>query len=272
MNIGLLAMTNHPIITLQHVSFVRNKKPILSDVSWEIRRGEHWALIGANGSGKTSLLKIITGYEWPTAGTVEVLGKRFGSVDLRELRKSIGWVSSDLQERMQQTFTVQDVVMSVYESTIGVRKDRVLTSPKILKVLREKMELMGIAGLSDQLFPLLSYGEQKRALIARSLMHDPKLLILDEPCTGLDLKAREEFLPFIESLGKKKDGPTIIMTTHHIEEIVPVISHIMALKDGKVVEKDNKQSIMNIEKIKDIFDIDLSVSEQNGRYWLQSAH
>lgn len=257
------------MVRLSSVSLTRDGKAILRDISWEIKQGEHWALIGANGSGKTKLLKIITGYEWPTSGVVEVLGKKFGEVDLRELRKEIGWVSSDLQQRLQQNFTAEEVVLSGYFASIGLYDK----SPKLLRSLKEKakslMNFMEIAHLADRMFPLLSFGEQKRVMIARALISDPKLLILDEPATGLDLKAREEFLPFIDQLGKKKDGPTIIMTTHHIEEIMPVISHVVALKKGKVVKQGRKEEILTEENINEIFNIKLSLHHQNGRFWMR---
>ena len=258
---------NNPslIIHVTAVSFVRDGKSILQDISWQIKKGEHWALVGANGSGKTTLLKIITGYEWPMSGTVEVLGKKFGEVDLRELRKQIGWVSSDLQERLQQNFSAEEVVLSGYFATIGLYDK----SRKSLKTKAEGlMRFMGVSHVSDRPFPQLSFGEQKRVMIARALISDPNLLILDEPATGLDLKAREEFLPFIEELGKKKDGPTIIMTTHHIEEIMPVISHVIALKKGKVVKQGRKGEIVSDKNIKEIFDIRFSVQYRDGRYWV----
>lgn len=262
------------VLHLTSVSLIRDKKTILKDISWKISRGEHWALIGANGSGKTMLLKVITGYEWPTSGAVEVLGKRYGEVDLREMRKQIGWVSSDLQARMQQNSSAEEVVLSGYFASIGF-DDRLLQSPKLLKPLKGKaielMEFMGVRQLTDQFFSLLSFGEQKRVLIARSLMHEPKLLILDEPCTGLDIKAREEFLPFIEQLGRKNGGPTIIMTTHHIEEIVPVFSHVIALKKGQVVVSGNKENVLREENIENIFDIQTNLIHRGERYWWQGG-
>ncbi len=257
---------NSHIINLQSITLVRNKTSILSDISWTIKSGEHWVLMGRNGSGKTMLLKIISGYLWPTSGTVEVLGKKFGEVDIRELRKHIGWVSSDLQFQLQQNITALEVVLSGYFATIGLY-DKL---PKLLRSLKKRagklMELMGISHLSSHLFPTLSFGEQKRVLIARALMHQPQLLILDEPCTGLDIKAREEFLPFIEELGKKKNGPTMIMTTHHIEEIMPVFSHVLALKTGKIVKKGKKGEILKQDILKEIFGISLEVSLQKERY------
>ncbi len=213
------------------------------------------------------LLKIVSGYQWPTRGTVEVLGKRFGEVDIRELRKSIGWVSSDLQQEMQRDFTVEEVVLSGYFATIGLYDK----SPTLLKSLKEKakklLEFMGMGGHSRQLFPTLSFGEQKRVLIARALMHDPKLLILDEPCTGLDIKAREEFLPFIEELGKKKDGPTIIFVTHHIEEIMPVFNNILALNGGKIIRQGRKEEILREDVMREVFNLPLQLFTNDGRYW-----
>lgn len=253
------------IINLQSITLIRNKTPILSDISWTIKPGEHWVLMGRNGSGKTMLLKIISGYLWPTSGMVEVLGEKFGEVDLRELRKQIGWVSSDLQFQLQQNITALDIVLSGYYASLGLYDK---PTQDIIDRAYDLMEFLHVDVLSSRLFPTLSFGEQKRVLIARALMHQLQLLILDEPCTGLDIKAREEFLPFIEELGKKEDGPTIIMTTHHVEEIMPIFNHVLALKKGMIVKKGKRSEVMKEDVLSDIFDIPLNISSRNNRFWI----
>lgn len=219
------------IIRLDDVTFRRKDALILRGVSWRVREGVHSALLGANGSGKTTLLKVVTGYEWATSGSVSVLGRRFGSCNLPELRKTIGWVSSSLEHRVPPRDTALEVAMSGLEASLGLYRtfsssDRHHAS-KVLGMLR--------AGhLADRAYELLSQGEKQRVLIARALVAQPRLLILDEPCAGLDPAARKDFLDDLAGFSASDHAPTMVLVTHHIEEIGPWIGHVTALRDGRI--------------------------------------
>lgn len=193
-------------IDVQGITYNRDQKTLLADVTWRVRKGEHWALLGLNGSGKTTLLNMITGYIWPTRGSVAVLGETYGTVDLRELRKSIGWVSSSLQEKLHASDRTQYVVLSGKFATIGLYDK---PDDDDFEQAAELMRQLGCAHLWDRPYQTCSQGEKQKVLIARALMASPKLLILDEPCNGLDLFARETLLGGIEALGAQADAPTL---------------------------------------------------------------
>lgn len=238
------------ILKLESVSLIKNRRYILKDISWEIKKGEHWVVLGSNGSGKTMLLKMLSGYTWPSKGSIEVLGERFGNTDIGNLRKLIGWVSFDLQNKLQE-FSAIDIVMSGYFASIGLYKK---VGWELVKEAKRLLEFIGLKGLEKRSFQTLSYGEQKRILIARSLINKPKLLMLDEPCSGLDLKARDEFLKFIDRLAKKANCPTIILVTHHLEEIVPSINNVLVLKKGRIIAEDKRKNFLDDELIKKIYE------------------
>lgn len=221
------------VISLKNVSLTRSGISILRSVTWDVNEGEHWAVLGPNGAGKTMLMKVITGYEWPSTGEVHVLSQQFGKTELSELRKKIGFVSSDMEQRMtEKNMPAADVVFSGHFGSIGLY-DKV--SPSLRKQGETLMRQVGLLEKAKQPFSLLSSGEKRRILIARSLMHNPKLLLLDEPCAGLDQKARIDFLQFVNKLAKTKNGPTIVFVTHHDDEIVPAITNVLRLEKGKRV-------------------------------------
>ena len=252
-------------VSLAGIDYIRNKQPILSNVTWRIVRGEHWALLGANGSGKTTLLKIVTGYEWPTKGEVCVLGQRFGQCDIRELRKSIGWVSTALEQRVPSHLTGSRVVASGIDASIGVYRD---FTPEEENRVQEALSAVNASSIADRAFGLLSQGEQQRVLIARALIVRPKLLILDEPCAGLDPTARHEFLDDMGALASGPDAPTMILVTHHIEEIRPWISRVLALRDGEVTAKGERDSVLSGPVLSRVFNTECEVRHVNGDYHL----
>lgn len=238
------------ILQFKNISLLKNKQHILKNINWEVKKGEHWVILGANGSGKTMLLKMLSGYIWPSKGEIFVLGKKFGKVNLSELRQAIGWVSFDLQQKMLQEIKVFDVVLSGYFASIGLYQK---PTEQIYKKAKRIIRLVGLTKHENSLFPVLSYGEQKKVLIVRSLIGKPKFLLLDEPCSGLDLKAREDFLKFVEKLAGMKNGPTIIFVTHHIDEIMPSIKKVIALKKGKVIKMGKKEEVLTAQSMKDIY-------------------
>lgn len=256
------------MIDIQNVSLWRGNAFLLKDVSWKVNPGEHWAILGLNGSGKTTLLNMINGYLFPSSGEVTVLGQRFGEYDLRELRKSIGWVSSALQERFYMAESAVDIVVSGKTAMIGL-----LTEPSEEDAAEANrlLEQLGCAAYATRAYQTLSQGEKQKVLIARALMAKPQLLVLDEPCTGLDLFAREQLLAFINVLGRKPDAPVLLYVTHRTEEILPVFTHTILMKKGHVYGAGKTEEILNEEVLSSFFDEPVQVRKQQHRIWVTLA-
>ena len=251
------------MIKLKNVTWRRDTLTLLHNVDWQVAEGEHWALIGLNGSGKTTLLNIICGYIWPSEGEVSVLGRRYGEVDLRELRKSIGWVSSSLQEKLFKTDRSQLVVISGKHASIGLYDK---PSESDLERAHALMTELGCAHLWDREYGSCSQGEKQKLLIARALMAEPRILILDEPCNGLDLFSRERLLDSIRELAQRPDAPTLIYVTHHTEEIVSVFSHSLLLRRGEVVHCGPTEEVLTAEALSDFFEAPVTVERHGERY------
>lgn len=253
------------VIELHQVSWRRQDHWVLREVNWQVREGEHWCLFGMNGSGKTTLLNLINGYIWPTAGSVTVLGRRFGQVDLRELRKLIGWVSSSLQAKLPGSDRVEEIVLSGKYASIGLY-DQVTEEERA--AAREWLSLMGCLPYADRAYHTLSQGEQQRVLIARALMANPRLLILDEPCSGLDLLGREQLLATIEQLARRPDAPTLIYVTHHLEEVLPCFTHTLLLRDGQVFQTGQTEELFQPEVLSQFLGVPIDVQRWQQRYWV----
>lgn len=254
-----------PVIEMTNVSWKRENQTILHQINWQVSEGEHWAILGLNGSGKTTLLNIINGYIWPTKGSVCVLGHKFGDVDLRELRKSIGWVSSSLQERIYGNDRAQDVVISGKYASIGLYEQ---PNEEDYDRAKQLMEQLGCGYLIDRSYQSCSQGERQKLLIARALMASPKLLILDEPCNGLDFLSREALLSSISQLATQPDAPHMLFVTHHIEEIVPIFTHTLLIRRGRVFTKGRSKSVLNSPTLSAFFETPVQVYWRNNRAWL----
>lgn len=253
------------VIDFQGVSWRRQQKEILTDINWQVKKGQHWAVFGLNGSGKTTLLNMVNGYIWPTTGKVTVLDQPFGKTDLRELRKSIGWVSSSLQERINGRQLTQDIVVSGKYASIGLYDEP--TKRDYEKAIGIMERLHG-KHLINRTYETCSTGEKQRILIARALMASPQLLILDEPSSGLDFLAREELLVTINELASEEDAPTMILVTHHIEEVLPQFSHALLLQKGHVFGQGKREEIFNSESLSQFFEKSVQVEWSNRRAWM----
>jgi iron complex transport system ATP-binding protein len=251
-------------ISVGNVRFVRNRRLILDDISWEIGPREHWVVLGANGSGKTTLLQILAGYLWPTSGEIIVLGERFGEVDLRALRRKIGWVGSFLQAQVPPSQKPLEFIVSGKYASLGI-----FDKPEAgdFDDAAELAEKLGCGKVLGSPYAVLSQGEKQRLLIARALIHKPRLLILDEPCSGLDLVSREQLLSTLEDLGRSPGGPTMILVTHYLEEIMPVFSHVFLLKSGRCAARGEKERILQRDLLTQAFGIPIEAGSENGRFW-----
>lgn len=254
-----------PIVRLRGVDLERDGTPILSGVDWSIERGQHWALLGANGSGKTTLLKVMTGYEWPTRGRVEVLGRVFGEANLRELRRHIGWVSSSLASRMHEEESGLAVAVSGFEASIGRYRE---FSEAEWRRAGEALAEAAALGVAQRPWRVMSQGERQRVLIARALVGAPELLILDEPCAGLDPAAREHFLDDIERLAGRAGAPTVLLVTHHVEEIRGFMTHALVLAGGRVLAAGPKHDVLNTDTLAAAFAASCVLVEEDGKYQL----
>jgi iron complex transport system ATP-binding protein len=257
-----------PILSISNLTVQRGETRILDDLSWAVQRREHWVILGANGSGKTSLLSSLTGYLSPTSGSISVLGQTFGETDWRDLRTHIGIVSSSVRQMLPDHEPALLTVISGKYAMIDywgrIKSADRLAAARILRQVE-------VAHLANRRWEVLSQGERQRVLIGRALMAKPRLLILDEPCAGLDPVAREHFLSFVQRLGSQRGAPALIFVTHHVEEIVPVFTHALLLRRGKVLTSGKKQSAMNSVNLSKTFDAPLRLAQKEGRYSLRPA-
>ena len=238
----------------------------MDGVNWQVKSGEHWVILGANGSGKTSLLKALTGYMMPTRGEITLLGQEYGGSDWRELRKRIGVVSSSISHLVHDDDSGLEIVVGGSQAMIGFW-GRISRSER--ERARRVLSLLRVPQAVGRNWEVLSQGERQRVLIARALMAKPVILILDEPCEGLDPVAREKFLNDLRKLAKRKNAPGLVLVTHHIEEIVPEFTHILALRQGRIIYAGPKSGGLNGQTLKKIFDAPLSVWKSDSRYYLR---
>ena len=245
----------------------RGKTTILDGVSWRVEHGQHWAILGANGSGKTSLLSALTGYLTPTAGEISLLGKTYGYSDWRALRKQIGLVSSAVRQMMADDEPALETVASGKYAMIDFR-GRLSRADKTCA--RQILRQIECSHLTERPWRVLSQGERQRVLIGRALMARPRVLILDEPCAGLDPAAREHFLQFLQRLGKKRNAPTLVLVTHHVEEIMPVFSHVLILKNGRVLASGEKAATLNSRNLSYAFNAQMKLQTAGNRYGLKA--
>lgn len=253
------------MIQINNVELFRNRQTILHNVSWDVKKGEHWVLLGLNGSGKTTLLKVINGYLWPNGGSVSVLGETFGKTDIREVRKHIGWVSSAMIDQFDFRDPAIEIVLSGKFGAIRLFES---VSEDEINEAVHMMKRFNCDHLVNKAFELLSHGERQRVQIARALMANPKLLILDEPTTGLDLIERERLLRTISKLANSEDSPTILYVTHHVEEILPCFTHVLCMRDGEVFSSGERDELLTTENLSQFFDHPLTINYENNRAWV----
>ncbi len=256
---------NHPPVVTVSGLVVERDAPILNSIDWSVARGEHWAILGANGSGKTSLLSTLTGYMPLTGGEISVLGETYGQSDWRELRKRVGITSSAILNLMEGHETALSAVISGRHAMLGMWGDvGAGERAEALRILRQ----IEATHLRDRPWRFLSQGERQRVLIGRALMARPELLILDEPCAGLDPVAREHFVQFLERLASRRGAPTLLLVTHHVEEIMPAFSHVLVLAAGRVLAQGPKPRVLTSATLSRAFGAPVKMRLRAGRYSL----
>jgi iron complex transport system ATP-binding protein len=257
-----------PLLQFSQVSYRVGELTILEGIDWCVEPGQHWAVLGPNGSGKTTLLRIACGYLWPNAGgEVRRVGK--AHLDLRHLRRSIGWVSSKINARIGPQETALETVLSGMRAQIGWRPivgEQV--SRQDVERAEHYLEQMGQIDLQKKHFAVLSQGEQQSVLLARARMAQPLIIVLDEPCAGLDPGMREQFLDTLAEVVAAPEAPTLILVTHHLEEIVPGIEHTLVINAGRVEAIGKTSEVINEQLIAKLYTVDPpELICRGGRYW-----
>jgi iron complex transport system ATP-binding protein len=252
------------VVDLAGVSIVRNGSTLISDITWEVDESDRWVVIGPNGAGKTTLLQVISAQIHPSSGVAGLLGEVLGTVDVFELRPRIGLTSAALAERIPRGERVHDVVVSASYAVLGRWREQYddLDHERADELLAQ----LRIDRLADRTFGTLSEGERKRVQIARALMTDPELLLLDEPAAGLDLAGRETLVNTLGELAQDQYAPATVLVTHHVEEIPAGITHAMLLKGGSIVAAGPLQDTLTAENLTKTFDVELSLAEADGRW------
>ncbi|MET8946998.1 ATP-binding cassette domain-containing protein [Streptomyces sp. NPDC004542] len=265
MNVQDLGTTQ--VLALSEVSFVREGRTILSDISFTARRREHWAVIGPNGAGKTCLMNMCAAVTHPSSGSVEVLGHRLGRVDLRELRRLVGFVQP--RHPLRSRLTVRSVVLTGVTGTIEI-VPRWEPPAEDAERAEDLVRLLGIGHVIDDPWTTLSQGERGRTLIARALMARPPLLLLDEPSTGLDMAAREQLLERLAGLSDQIPGLTTVTITHHLEELPTTTTHAILLRRGRIVAAGPVREVLSTGSVSETFEHPVEVHAVNGRWMAQA--
>jgi iron complex transport system ATP-binding protein len=255
------------LIDFRDVSLRRNGNLLVGPVSWSVELDERWVIIGSNGAGKTSLLRIAAALEHPSSGIAYVLGERLGRVDTSELRSRVGLSSSALAQRVPGRELVRDLVVSAGYAVLGRWRERYQDVDYNRAI--DMLESLGAEHLADRTYGTLSEGERKRVLIARALMTDPELLLLDEPAAGLDLGGREELVSRLADLATDPDAPALVLVTHHVEEIPPGFSHCMLLSEGRMVASGLLTDVLTGESLSAAYGQSIAVDVIDGRYFAQ---
>lgn len=258
---------NDYTIQLENATVFLGGNEILHDISWQVKRGERCFALGANGAGKTTLVKVLLGYAWPLFGAkVQVLGKRFGQVNLLELRKRIAWVSPLMHQWLaDHDWTGREMVLSGLDATIGLFRE--VSEDEEARAL-EIMQGLKAEKLMDRTVKTMSSGEQVKVLIARALMTNPDLMILDEPSVYLDIAGREFLLQTIDRLAHSHPQMSIVFITQRIEDILPVFDQGMILKNGHIVSYGTREEVLTQENLKEAFDLDIElIKTKAGRFW-----
>ena len=252
------------VVDLAGVTIVRGGATLINDITWQVDEADRWVIIGPNGAGKTTLLQVISAQIHPTAGVAGLLGEVLGTVDVFDLRPRIGLTSAALAERIPRGERVHDVVVSASYAVIGRWREQYdeLDHERADELLGQ----LQIAPLADRTFGTLSEGERKRVQIARALMTDPELLLLDEPAAGLDLAGREALVRTLGDLAQDPYAPASVLVTHHVEEIPIGITHAMLLRAGEVVAAGPLRETLTAANLTATFDLGLSLTEDDGRF------
>lgn len=252
------------VVDFRNVSVVRDGNVILDDVSWSVHDDERWVIIGPNGAGKTTLLLLAAAHEHPTDGVVTVLGEELGESDVFGLRPRLGFSSTAMARRIPPNETVVNVVMTAAWAVTGRWNEHydAVDEERARRVLAE----WKLAHLADRTFGTLSDGEQKRTMIARSVMTDPEVLLLDEPAASLDLGSREELVRLLGDYATSPQAPVILMVTHHVEEIPPGFTHALVLRDGRIHAAGPITSTLNSDVVSSAFGLPVTVSTFAGRF------
>ncbi|MGZ8176462.1 ABC transporter ATP-binding protein [Williamsia sp. SKLECPSW1] len=257
------------LIDFTDVTLVRGGKTLVGPVTWQVELDERWVVIGPNGAGKTSLMRIAAAETHPTSGTAVLLGSRLGETDVRELSTRIGVASSMLASRIPDHELVTDLVISAGYSVLGRWREAYEEVDRAQAV--ETLESMGAEHLADRTFGTLSEGERKRVVIARALMTDPELLLLDEPAAGLDLGGREELVARLGALAMDPDAPAMVVITHHVEEIPEGFTHALLLSEGGVVAQGLLEDVMTEDNLTATFHQRIALDHVDGRYFARRA-
>jgi iron complex transport system ATP-binding protein len=256
-------VTTAPVLHAQDVEVVRDGNAILSDVSLTVRAGEHWALLGPNGAGKTTLLALLGALAHPTRGAVEVLGHRLGRVDMRQLRSCVGHVNP--RHDLRSALKVHDVVLTGVTNSLE-RIPRWTPAPEQVALADRLIELLGLGDRREARWPTLSQGERGRALIARALMPSPRLLLLDEPATGLDVAGREQLIERLDTLQHTYPDLASVLVTHHLEELPPGTTHVLLLRDGRPLASGPVEEVLTSDQVSKCFDHPIRLTRTDGRW------
>src|SRR4051812_45496231 len=260
-------MSEQPALELRDVSLARGGRQILRDVSWSIPHGTCAAILGPNGSGKSTLARILAGYMWPSSGDVFIDGSHFGEVDLNELRRSVRLVQAAGPYDVDAELSTHEVVLTGLFGTIGLFNQ---TTPEDATHADELLSRVGLSRVRDSKYATLSSGERVRALIARALMQRPQLLLLDEPTAGLDLLSREQVLATVQSmLEDAANAPTIVMITHHVEELPPATTRVLLLDEGTIAMDGRPEEVLQAERLSKVYRCPLTVRREAGRFYVQ---
>ena len=252
-------------IDLRGVTVMKAGKELISGVDWRVEVGERWVLFGPNGAGKTTLLQVVSTYQFPARGTATILGERMGRTDVRRLRPRIGYVGPAPAALVRRHLPCREIVVTGRHAAFVDARWHHYTDAD-WQFADRQMATMGVAGMADREFATLSDGEKKRVLIARALMARPDLLLLDEPGTGLDLGARERLIASLSGMAGSEGDLTVILVTHHVEEIPPGFDRMLILADGRVVVSGEVRTALTADVLTAIYGLPLAVSTSNGRY------